>query len=100
MSRVSGVRPPAPGRVGASLAQLVLHEARLVESIGLDAQLRGVLGATTVLAMCDALGSYEARPAPHSTRILGRRMAPFSPFRIHHRAPHGLTQDPSTDQSS
>ena len=79
MSRVSGVRPPAPGRVGASLAQLVLHEARLVESIGLDAQLRGVLGATTVLAMCDALGSYEARPA---LLVLGYWVGAWRPFHL------------------
>ena len=33
-----------------------------------------------------------------STRILGRRTAPFSPFPIPHRVPRGfLPQDPSTD---
>ena len=31
-----------------------------------------------------------------STRILGRRMAPFTPFLIPNRVPHGFTQDPST----
>ena len=29
-----------------------------------------------------------------STRILGRRAAPFPPFRITNRVPHGFTQDP------
>ena len=33
-----------------------------------------------------------------STRILGRRTAPFPPFLIPHRVPHGFTQDPSTDR--
>ena len=28
---------------------------------------------------------------PNSSRILGRRTAPFSPFLIPHRAPHGVT---------
>ena len=31
-----------------------------------------------------------------STRILGRRTAPFPPFLIYNRVPHGFTQDPST----
>ena len=33
-----------------------------------------------------------------STRILGRRTAPFTPFLIPSCVPHGFTQDPSTDQ--
>ena len=33
-----------------------------------------------------------------STRILGRRTAPFTPFLIPNRVPHGFTQDPSTDK--
>ena len=41
----------------------------------------------------------RARSSPlASTRILGRRTAPFPPFRIPHRAPRGFTQDPSTDR--
>ena len=32
-----------------------------------------------------------------STRILGRRTAPFPTFLITNRAPHGFTQDPSTN---
>ena len=32
-----------------------------------------------------------------STRILGRRMAPFPPFLIPDRVPLGFTQDPSTE---
>ena len=35
-----------------------------------------------------------------STRMLGRRTAPFPPFIIPYRVPHGLTQDPSTDRAS
>ena len=31
-----------------------------------------------------------------STRILGRRTAPFPPLLISYRVPHGFTQDPST----
>ena len=31
-----------------------------------------------------------------STRISGRRTAPFTPFLISNRVPHGSTQDPST----
>ena len=33
-----------------------------------------------------------------STRILGRCTAPFPPFLIPNRVPHGFTQDPSTDR--
>ena len=40
-------------------------------------------------------------PAAHdvqvSTTILGRRMAPFLPFLIPNRVPHGFAQDPSTN---
>ena len=32
-----------------------------------------------------------------STRILGRRTVPLSPFLIPNRAPRGFAQDPSTD---
>ena len=35
-----------------------------------------------------------------STRILGRRTAPFPPFLISERVPHGFTQDPGTDRSA
>ena len=35
-----------------------------------------------------------------SARVLGRRTAPFSPFLIPNRVPHGFTHDPSTDHST
>ena len=37
------------------------------------------------------LFSFQVR-----TRILGRRTAPFTPFRIPNHVPHDFTQDPST----
>ena len=42
----------------------------------------------------------RARSSPlASTRILGRRTAPFPPFLIPNHVPHGFTQDPSTDRA-
>ena len=35
-----------------------------------------------------------------STRILGRRAAPFPPLLISYRVPRGFTQDPSTDREN
>ena len=44
-----------------------------------------------------ALRHLRARLGSHvSTRILGSRTAPYPPFLIYIRAPHGSTQDPST----
>ena len=46
------------------------------------------------------------RPQPNyydrqvSTRILGRRTAPFPPYLIPNRVPHCFTQEPSTDLNS
>ena len=46
----------------------------------------------------DKLGLYSRRVNTKvSTRILGRLTAPFPPFHITHRVPHGYTQYPSTD---
>ena len=46
-------------------------------------------------------GAKVAGPSPPllhaSTRILGRRTAPFPPLLIPYSVPHGVTQDPSTD---
>ena len=44
-----------------------------------------------------AFEDWSKSSAQVSTRILGRRMAPFPLFLIPHHVPHGFTQDPSTD---
>ena len=49
---------------------------------------------------CQEKRSLTLAPKTASTRILGRRTAPFSPFLITHRVPRGLTQDPSTNYFS
>ena len=40
---------------------------------------------------CLDIVDFLTREIQVSTRILGRRTAPFSPFLIPHRVPHGLT---------
>ena len=47
----------------------------------------------------DRLGDFVRRINQEvSTRILGRRTAPFPPFFIPSHVPRGITQDPSTDR--
>ena len=43
-------------------------------------------------------GNIYSQSPQVSTRILGRRTAPFPPFLISNRVPHGLSQDSSTDR--
>ena len=48
-------------------------------------------------AKAEAKAQAKAEAEAVSTRILGSCTAPFPPFLIPHRVPHGFTQDPSTD---
>ena len=71
--------------------------------------MRWLCGRRALMPDCVTQGGHsaewrraEARPEQNpdvfisSTRILGRRMAPFPTFLIPNRVPHDLTQDPST----
>ena len=46
----------------------------------------------TPICLDESLNSLKV-----STRILGRRTAPYPPFLVPYRVPYGFTRDPSTD---
>ena len=53
-----------------------------------------------LFAFAAARRRYPPWEPETSTRILGRRTAPFPAFLIPYRVPHGFTQYPSTDQEA
>ena len=65
------------------------HALVLTRSCASDAARRR--GRWRVLRVALASWARTSRLEQVSTSILGRRKAPFSPFLIHNRVPHGFT---------
>ena len=98
-------------RVGGRTLDIAIpgHPGRTVEAGGtwLSPTQTAALGLAERLGLATFNSYYNYRgccdanmtePSVRSTRILGRRTAPFPPFLIPSRVPHGFTQDPSTDR--
>ena len=100
-------------RVGGRTLDIAIpgHPGRTVEAGGtwLSPTQTAALGLAERLGLATFNSYYNYRgccdanmtePSVRSTRILGRRTAPFPPFLIPSRVPHGFTQDPSTDRAA
>ena len=72
-------------------------EQNLADIVALVAHVKSTFGRLDALVnnACQTIRRPPTYYAPQvSTRILGRRTAPFPPFLTPCRVPHGSTQDP------